>query len=85
MWNTLGRSFWTWMEIRRRGLPTAETDVKHIGWNSLNPLRKTRDYRVRQRSFAITLEATVPRQQWIVEFACRILKTLGELKEPWTP
>ncbi len=73
------------MEKQRRALPTAETDVKHIGWNTLNALRKTRDYCVRQRSFAITLEAAVPRKQWIVEFACKILETLGELKEPWTP
>ncbi len=63
----------------------AETAVKHIGWNILNALRKTRDYRVHQSSFAITLEATVPRTRWVVQFACRILKTLGELKEPWTP
>jgi hypothetical protein len=63
----------------------AETAVNHIGWNILNAVRKTRDYRVHQSSFAITLEATVPRTRWVVEFACRIWKTLGELKEPWTP
>ncbi|CAM6024968.1 unnamed protein product [Sphagnum balticum] len=97
------------MEIQRRALPTAETDVKHIGTKLLNmdgdSAKRTADSGnrcethwvefsqpaaqntrlPRQRSFAITLEATVPRQQRIVEFACRILKTLGELKEPWTP
>jgi len=35
--------------------------------------------------FAITLEDTVPRKPWIVQFASGILRTLGELKERWTP
>ncbi len=39
----------------------------------------------RSSELAITLEDTVPRKPWIVEFASRILRTLGELKEPWTP
>jgi hypothetical protein len=73
------------METRRRTLPTVETAEKHIVWNILNAVRKTRDYSVHQISFAVTLEATVPRKPWIVEFASRILKTLGELKEPCTP
>jgi hypothetical protein len=62
-----------------------ETDMKHIAWKYLNALRKTPDYRVHQSSFAITLEASLPRKPWIVEFASRILKTLGELKQRWTP
>jgi hypothetical protein len=48
--NTLGGSFLRRVETRRRTLPTAETALKHIGWNIPNAVRKTRDYRVHKRS-----------------------------------